>query len=101
MRPEHLGKVAVRLVERAGVVELAVRAETPAARSWLAEGLPTLVDGLRERGFEVSPAGPAHPTALDWWAQDRHGARHQQHRDGHKRRSQPTAVFSLEPGEVS
>jgi flagellar hook-length control protein FliK len=101
MRPEHLGKVAVRLVERAGVVELAVRAEAPAARGWLAESLPALVDGLRQRGFEVSPAGTAHHPALDWWAQDRHGARHQQPRDGHKRRGEPPTVFSLEPGEVS
>jgi hypothetical protein len=88
-------------VERAGIVELAVRAEAPAARGWLAEGLPALVDGLRERGFEVNPASSSGQTALDWWAQDRHGSRQQQPRDGHKRRREPPLVFSLESGEVS
>ena len=101
MRPEHLGKVAVRLVERAGVVEVAVRAETSSARGWLAEGLPTLVDGLRERGFEINHALRGAETGLDWWAQDRQGGKQQQPHDGQKRRGRETAVFSLEPGEPS
>lgn len=106
MRPEHLGKVAVRLVERAGAVEVAVRAESPAARGWLAEWLPTLVEGLRERGFEVQPAVRDGGVALDWWAQERRGGGQGQD-SGRKRRggragsSFARAALSPEPGESS
>jgi hypothetical protein len=100
MRPEHLGKVAVRLIERAGVVEIAVRAETSLARSWLAEGLPGLFDRLHERDFETRPALRGAEAGLDGRSQD-HPERHRQARDGQKRRDREAALFSLEPGETS
>lgn len=101
MRPEHLGKVAVRLIERAGVVEIAVRAETSLARSWLAEGLPGLFDRLHERDFETRPALRGAEAGLDGRSQDHPEGRRQQARDGQKRRDREAALFSLEPGETS
>jgi len=102
MRPEHLGKVAVRLIERAGVVEIAVRAESSLARGWLAEGLPTLFDRLHERGFETGPALRGAEAGLDGRSQDHPDGRRQQSRDGQKRRDhREAALFSLEPGETS
>jgi len=102
MRPEHLGKIAVRLIERAGVVEIAVRAENSLARGWLAEGLPTLFDRLHERGFETSPALRGAEARLDARPEDQPDGRRQQWRDGQKRRDHREAeIFSLEPGETS
>jgi flagellar hook-length control protein FliK len=101
MRPEHLGKVAVRLIERAGVVEIAVRAETSLARSWLAEGLPGLFDRLHERDFETRPALRGAEAGLDGRSQDHADGRRQQARDGQKWRDREAALFSLEPGETS
>ena len=101
MRPEHLGKVAVRLIERAGVVEIAVRAETSLARSWLAEGLPGLFDRLHARDFETRPALRGAEAGLDGRSQDHLEGRRQQARDGQKRRDREAALFSLEPGETT
>ena len=100
MRPEHLGKVAVRLVERAGVVEVAVRAETSSARGWLAEGLPTLVESMRERGFEIRQTGRGTETGLDRWAQDQQNGGQGRPRDGRRSGEHDNAgVFSLETGD--
>jgi hypothetical protein len=101
MRPAHLGKVAVRLVERAGVVEVAVRAETPAARGWLAEGLPALLDDLRARGFGIQEAGRPGETGIDWWAQQRPDARREPGRREPSRRRSGRTVFSMQTGESS
>jgi len=102
MRTDQLGKVAVRLMERAGLIEVAVRAANPVTRGWLAEGLPALVDSMRERGFDVRDSGPTALAAPDWWAQDRHGRQPGQGRDDKKRRpEQEPAEFSLNPGDVS
>ncbi len=101
MRPEHLGKVAIRLIERAGVVEIAVRAETSLARGWLAEGLPTLFERLQERGFAASALRGAE-AGLEGRTEDHPDGRRQQWRDGQKRRDRhETTLFSLEPGETS
>jgi hypothetical protein len=89
----------VRLVERAGVVEVAVRADASAARGWLTEGLPGLVEGLRERGFEVNQP-LQDQTGLKWWSQDRQGSRHQREGEKHRASHQRT-VFTLESGEPS
>jgi flagellar hook-length control protein FliK len=79
VRPESLGRVTVRLIERGGVVDIAVRSETSAARAVLAESLPSLLEGLEQRGWQIDRLGATNQSALDWWTA------------GHHRRGQPPA----------
>ena len=101
MRPEHLGKVVVRLIERAGVVEVALRAESAGARQLLSEALPSLVGSLDEKGWQVTRARAGSETALDWFAQG-HGQRRQGEpgsSGGRRQHGRQRAVFYVDSGE--
>jgi flagellar hook-length control protein FliK len=67
LRAEHLGRVAVRLIERAGVIEVAVRSDSQPLRTLLAESLPSLVQTLDERGWQVARSAAGGETGLNWW----------------------------------
>ncbi len=78
LRPEALGRVAVRLVERAGQLEVAVRSDNQPLRALLTDSLPSLIHGLHERGWEVSRPEYAGREASSWWLAQDQGSRRQQ-----------------------
>ncbi len=53
LHDERLGRVVVRLTERAGLVDAMVRADTTRAREVIAEHLPSLMESLGRRGLQA------------------------------------------------
>jgi len=101
VHPEHLGRVALRLVERSGVVEVAVRSDSQHLRALLSDGLPALVENLSEKGWDVARAQRSEEGPLGWWSgqqQEQRQSERQQHQEQARRQArsgQPDVVFSL------
>jgi hypothetical protein len=101
LRPDDMGRLALRVSERSGQVEVAVRTDSPSLKSLLAGSLPSLLDQLQERGWNVSrvsqTAGEASP---GWWAEPHAEQRRRQDLGEQRRRRPPPgegeAAFSLE-----
>ncbi|HYM10969.1 MAG TPA: flagellar hook-length control protein FliK [Bryobacterales bacterium] len=104
LRPDPLSRVTVRLVERSGQVQIDVRSSSQPLKSLLAESLPTLLDGMRQRGWDIaagSGAGGAGQGPASWSAPDRHPEQGRRSKDAPAnwwRRGGPNrgAAFSLE-----
>ena len=56
-RDEQLGRVVIRLTERAGLIKAMVRTDGTRSRELLAQQLPALVESLVRRGFETRHDG--------------------------------------------
>jgi flagellar hook-length control protein FliK len=103
LRPEGLGRVAVRLLERGGGVEVAVRSDSQPAKSLLVDSLPSLVEGLRRHGWDITrtAAGGAESEQRGWSAgqQNQRGyeekSRRQQAQGGTREDRDPAVLFSL------
>ncbi len=104
LRPEHLGRVAVRLIERGGLVEVAVRTDNHALKNLLAETLPSLVDGMHRQGFQISRVAPGEgDSPLGWWTAEEQAGRGGRERHPQRRPArpgQPAQAFALE-GDLS
>ncbi len=100
LRPENLGRVAVRLIERDGVVEMTVRSDSQPARSLLGESLPSLIEAMNDRGWEISRLERGRGDVFVWSSTHEQGRQQrggQQQRDQqHQPAGQPEAEFSLE-----
>jgi hypothetical protein len=57
LRDDRVGRVSLRLTERAGLVEAMLRADSARGREMLVESLPSLLQALARRGLEPSLAG--------------------------------------------
>ena len=53
LHDERLGRIVVRLTERAGLVDAMVRADSTRAREVIAEHLPSLIESLGRRGLQA------------------------------------------------
>ncbi len=102
LRPEGLGRVAVRLVERGDRLEVAVRSESQPAKSLLAESLPSLVEGLRRQGWDITRAASGAESDQKGGSAGQQGrsgydqnTRRQQAQGGTRKNREPAALFSL------
>jgi hypothetical protein len=59
LRDDHLGRVSLSLTERAGLIDLMVRADRRATVRTLQDSLPVLVDQLTQRQFRADTAAYA------------------------------------------
>jgi hypothetical protein len=64
LRDDRLGRVSLSLTERAGLIDLMVRADKPATVRTLQDTLPTLVDALAQRHFRAENAAYAPSSGL-------------------------------------
>jgi hypothetical protein len=55
LRDDRLGRVSLNLTERAGLIDLMVRADRPATARTLQDSLPALVDSLAQRNLRAEP----------------------------------------------
>ena len=66
LQDERLGRVVVRLTERAGLVDAMVRADSTRAREVIAENLPSLMESLSRRGLQAfASTGGGHDLSRD------------------------------------
>ena len=66
LQDERLGRVVVRLTERAGLVDAMVRADSTRAREVIAENLPSLMESLSRRGLQAFAfTGGGHDLSRD------------------------------------
>ena len=109
LHTEPLGRVAVRLVERAGLVEVAVRSSNHILKTMLSDSLPSLIGSLTQRGFDASPVATRGGEAgLGWWTaeeQARGGRQDRQPGNREQRRGRPgpaveQPAFALETVET-
>ncbi len=56
LRDDHLGRVSLNLTERAGLIDLMVRADKGSTVRVLQDSLPALVDQLAQRNFRAETA---------------------------------------------
>jgi len=100
VQDDRLGRVALRLVERGGILETIVRAQHARTGRALSEGLPYLIESLAARGVEASPAGESPAGGWQQEAQRQDARSRQQRRprqnSGRARRRGP--VFRVETG---
>jgi len=101
LHPEHLGRVAVRLIERGGVVEVAVRSDSAPVKNLLSESLPLLLGNMQQRGWEVSSAAGGAESSL-WGSEPQSSGQRRESQERPRRnwREQGRVhapVFSLEP----
>jgi hypothetical protein len=57
LQDDRVGRVSLRLTERAGLVDAMLRADSVRGREMLLESLPSLLDALARRGLEPSLEG--------------------------------------------
>ncbi len=80
LQDERLGRVVVRLTERAGLVDAMARADSTRAREVIAENLPSLMESLGRRGLQAfASTGGGHDLSRD------ESSRHQGGRPRHPR----------------
>jgi len=99
VHPDSFGRVAVRLLERGGLIEVAVRSDSPRLQALLGEGLPSLVAGLEDRAWQVRGLEQGEGAMPDWFAGREQGRQGSQDRRGspERRQQDPEEGFSLEP----
>lgn len=84
---DQLGRVSVRLVERAGLIDAMLRADRPEAARVLADSLGSLAESLTRRGLEFRETDPSQ-TGQGAGQQDSResGGRNRRGREGDSRR---------------
>ncbi len=103
LHPDSLGRVAVRVMERGGLVQVAVRCDSQPLRTLLAGSLPSLLDRLGERGWDISQAARSGSEASLGWSTSGQQQRRGSGEPGPRARRPPPrsdqtpAVFSLDP----
>jgi hypothetical protein len=86
VRDEKLGRVVIRLTERAGLIDAMVRTDGVRSRELLGQQLPLLVESLVRRGFETRYEGFSHnPNSRE--GSDQHDP--PRRREQHARRRRP------------
>jgi flagellar hook-length control protein FliK len=58
MQDDHLGRIALRMVDRAGLIHAVVRTDSPHAAQTLTESLPGLLESLSHKGLPASWTSP-------------------------------------------
>ena len=77
LRDDRLGRVSLHLTERAGLIDLMVRADKPATARALQDSLPSLIDALAQRNFRAETA----PFMPPGGSPDRHEQHDRERRD--------------------
>ena len=98
VQDELLGRISLRLTERAGLVDAMLRADSVRGRDLLVQSLPSLMDALARRGLEPSTAGNDETksgTGGHGFEQPKDGSR-QPRREQPREQPRTASVFRLE-----
>ncbi len=79
-----IGRVAIRMVERAGTVDTMIRADTSATAQRISDQIPLLLESLSEKGMQAHGASAGNLSQ----EQERSNSERQQQRDQQGRRQQ-------------
>lgn len=82
IQDQSIGRVAIRMVERAGTVDTMIRANTPVTAQRISDQIPLLLESLSEKGMQTHSA--AGGNLFD--EQEGAGSQRQQQRDQQGRR---------------
>jgi flagellar hook-length control protein FliK len=82
MQDDQLGRISLRMVDRAGLIQAVVRTEGTRAAQVITDSLPALFESLAQRGLSAVPgSAPGHGSEQQ--ADARHGQpRRQRHTGG-------------------
>lgn len=84
IKDQSIGRVAIRMVERAGTVDTMIRANTPVTAQRISDQIPLLLESLSEKGMQAHSA--AGGNLFD--EQESAGSQRQPQRDQQGRRQQ-------------
>ena len=79
-----IGRVAIRMVERAGTVDTMIRADTSVTAQRISDQIPLLLESLSEKGMQAHGASAGNLSQ----EQERSNSQRQQQRDQQSRRQQ-------------
>jgi flagellar hook-length control protein FliK len=54
LQDEQLGRIALRMVDRAGLIHAVVRTDSPRAAQLVSDSLPALIESLSQRGLAAA-----------------------------------------------
>jgi flagellar hook-length control protein FliK len=96
LRDNELGRVSLRMVERAGLVSAVVRADNQRGAELLSGSLPQLLESLSERGLQPVWSGASHFDDQREQQERQNRSRQQgMLRQAGRRRGNPAAVFQV------
>lgn len=96
VRDEKLGRVVIRLTERAGLIDAMVRTDGVRSRELLGQQLPLLVESLVRRGFETRHEGFSNnPNSREGFDQHDQPSRREQHARRQRREQKARPAFRV------